>query len=110
MPIYGYQCDDCGPFSEFCKMADFDKPAPCPACGELAPREASAAYLGRMQPNNRKAHALNEKNSSEPRFVGAQEQLKEKGGSCGHNHGHGHGHTHTHTHAAPAHRPWMVGH
>lgn len=38
MPNYDYECENCGPFMENRPMAEFDRPQPCPDCGEPAPR------------------------------------------------------------------------
>src|SRR5262249_10089248 len=38
MPTYDYDCGRCGPFSESHPMAEFDRPQPCPGCGDSAPR------------------------------------------------------------------------
>ncbi len=47
MPIYEYVCGDCGPFTGMAPMAAFAAPQPCPACGELAPRNlVTAPALG----------------------------------------------------------------
>lgn len=105
MPIYGYSCDSCGPFEDFCSMADFDKPMACPSCGDPAPRQAAAAQLNLMSGSNRKAHYLNEKNSSEPRVARAKHRHQH---GCDHGHSHSHSH-HNHNHASSD-RPWMVGH
>lgn len=109
MPLYGYQCTKCGPFEDFCSVANFAKPMACPSCGAAAPRQVAAAQLNLMSGNNRKAHSLNEKNSSEPRIARAKSANHDHGHGHGHGHHHGHNHSHTHQHAS-ADRPWMVGH
>jgi putative FmdB family regulatory protein len=38
MPNYEYECETCGPFMENRPMAEFDRPQPCPDCGDMAPR------------------------------------------------------------------------
>ncbi|MGE0223919.1 MAG: FmdB family zinc ribbon protein [Acetobacteraceae bacterium] len=38
MPNYNYECETCGPFAQSRPMAEFDKPQPCPDCGEMAAR------------------------------------------------------------------------
>ncbi|MDO9404198.1 MAG: zinc ribbon domain-containing protein [Polaromonas sp.] len=38
MPTYAYTCAACGPFTAVRKMADFDQPAPCPACAAASAR------------------------------------------------------------------------
>jgi putative FmdB family regulatory protein len=108
MPNYAYLCEACGSFEEFCQMADFEKPAPCPTCRRPAPRMVAAAQLSLMTGDNRTAHKLNEKNASEPRIGRVQQK----------SHYHEHSHKHAHGLTKPGHgqhshvsdRPWMVGH
>lgn len=111
MPIYGYDCDSCGPFTEMQPMSRASEPMPCPDCGEASPRSISAPFIANMDPNNRIAHQRNEKSAHEPR-------VSTSPGGHSHSHSHGHGHSHgarrntglgeglrnTHT------RPWSIGH
>ncbi len=46
MPTYDYECEDCGPFTEVRPMAEYDRPQPCPDCGQEAPRLLTAPSLG----------------------------------------------------------------
>jgi putative FmdB family regulatory protein len=46
MPTYDYECEDCGPFTEVRPMAEYDRPQPCPDCGQTAPRLLTAPSLG----------------------------------------------------------------
>ena len=46
MPNYGYECENCGPFSESHPMAQFALPQPCPDCGEMAPRMLTLPAIG----------------------------------------------------------------
>ena len=48
MPTYDYECENCGPFSESHPMAEFDRPQPCPDCGEKAPRLLTVPAIGGM--------------------------------------------------------------
>jgi putative FmdB family regulatory protein len=45
MPTYDYECEDCGPFTEVRPMAEYDRPQPCPDCGQKAPRLLTAPSL-----------------------------------------------------------------
>ncbi|WP_027800769.1 FmdB family zinc ribbon protein [Paraburkholderia dilworthii] len=38
MPVYDYQCADCGGFETVRRIAERDEPAPCPQCGNTAAR------------------------------------------------------------------------
>ena len=46
MPNYEYECENCGPFTENRPMAEFDRPQPCPDCGDPAPRLLTCPALG----------------------------------------------------------------
>lgn len=68
MPYYDYLCDDCGPFTEFATMADFDKPCACPTCAAQAKRVLlRAPLLANMDGTRRTAFATNERASHEPK-------------------------------------------
>jgi putative FmdB family regulatory protein len=38
MPVYDYECADCGAFETTRRIAERDDPATCPNCGAHAPR------------------------------------------------------------------------
>ena len=38
MPVYDYECADCGAFEAVRRIAERDAPAACPQCGEIAGR------------------------------------------------------------------------
>lgn len=68
MPIYDYDCRDCGPFSAFRPMAEYDRPAVCDACGGQAPRAIlTAPALAMMEGSVRRGLAVNERSRNEPR-------------------------------------------
>lgn len=46
MPTYDYECETCGPFSESHPMAEFEKPQPCPDCGDPAQRLLTLPAIG----------------------------------------------------------------
>lgn len=47
MPIYEYDCERCGRFTALRKLAQYEQPAPCPACGAEVPRALThPAWLG----------------------------------------------------------------
>ena len=96
MPIYGYDCEACGPFTEMQAMSRSSEPLPCPDCGASARRTVSAPFIANMDPNNRVAHQRNEKSADEPRVA--------SGKPPGHRHDHPHHHGHKHA------RPWSLGH
>jgi putative FmdB family regulatory protein len=119
MPLYTYECAKHGEFSEWASLDAFDKACPCPACGKLATRTVSAAYLG-MDSNLRKGLQSSEKSAHEPRVV-----RRRRGDSMGghdahrdlaqvrvHRHGHSHGgHSHEGRQTTVrSNHPWLVRH
>lgn len=48
MPVYDYECADCGTFEANRRIAERDEPAACPRCGETSARVTiGAPSLGR---------------------------------------------------------------
>jgi putative FmdB family regulatory protein len=45
MPLYDYQCRDCGDFRAFRPMRDSQLAHPCPECATPCERSLSAPYL-----------------------------------------------------------------
>ena len=68
MPIYEYECADCGGFTASRPLAQYREPQPCPDCGASAPRAllTAPAFAG-MPSVTRQAHAINERSAHEPR-------------------------------------------
>lgn len=46
MPTYDYECETCGPFSESYPMSQYDRPQPCPDCGDLSQRLLTVPAIG----------------------------------------------------------------
>jgi putative FmdB family regulatory protein len=68
MPVYDYQCADCGVFTAFRPMSAFRDPCPCPDCGRQAERVfLTMPAVAGMDPAKRTAFATNERASHEPR-------------------------------------------
>lgn len=105
MPLYEFQCDNCGPFTELRRLSECDMPAECPVCGSSSSRIISVPRLAIMEKNNRTAWERNEKSAHEPRRVNAADRHHHHDGG----HKHEHHHHHTHKHGAGG-RPWMIGH
>lgn len=82
MPLYDFECRDCGDFSEFRTIADRDELMTCPVCGRPAARIVTAPNLALMTPLNRMAAVRNERSRHEPR-VGMKTSCC-SGGSCSH--------------------------
>lgn len=67
MPLYDYECGQCGPFTELRPMAECEAPSACPGCGAPAPRAwLTAPRLG-GDPALIAAHAANERSAHAPR-------------------------------------------
>jgi putative FmdB family regulatory protein len=68
MPVYDYECGECGVFTAFRPMSKCRDPLACPDCGQEARRAIlTAPSLANMSAELRKAHATNEKAAHEPR-------------------------------------------
>ncbi len=93
MPLYDYECEGCGPFTELRSMSRSSDPMPCPNCEKAARRTLTAPFIADMDPKNRIAHQRNEKSAHEPKVVSGKPPAG--GNSRGHQH---------------ARRPWAIGH
>jgi putative FmdB family regulatory protein len=111
MPFYDYGCGTCGPFREWRSMSEWRADVPCATCGAPAPRLAAAPMLTVLSPNNRIAHARNERSAHEPRVV-RREDLPQ--GHLHHDHRRGVSplvkQQFGDVRRSPPDRPWMVGH
>ncbi|MDF2366837.1 zinc ribbon domain-containing protein [Sneathiella sp.] len=67
MPLYQYCCDDCGPFDDMARVAEYADPKNCPACGIASPRMIAAPRLAILDSSTRHAHQTNEKSAHEPK-------------------------------------------
>jgi putative FmdB family regulatory protein len=113
MPLYDYECENCGPFREWRRMSEWQADMACPSCSIPAPRLAAAPMLRVLSPNNRVAHERNERSAHEPKVV-RREDLPPS-----HSHTRGHHHHDVsplikqqfgNVHRSPPDRPLMVGH
>lgn len=109
MPYYDYSCDECGPFTGFAAMADYDKPGACPCCGAEARRALfTAPKLAIVGSATRHAHETNEKARHEPKRSGhgpgcscCSGGSKTKSGTL---------HRPDGSKSFPGKRPWMISH
>jgi len=115
MPLYDFECQECGPFVAFSSIDERSRPSFCPDCGRTSRRVISAPNLCLMAAGTRKAHTVNERSQHAPR-VSRGHQCS---ASCGC--GSGTGGTKVATTTVPklgqfqksskkAPRPWMLGH
>jgi len=113
MPVYDYQCEECGPFTDLRPMMECDAPMQCPTCGGLAPRAfLTAPHFALMPAERRLAHATNERSAHAPQHLA---DVKARHGSgcacCG-------GRLSTRAvkqgkngaKSFPSSRPWMISH
>lgn len=114
MPVYDYQCSDCGIFSELRPMALSKAPCDCPDCGQSAPRVfVTAPNYALMDSSIRTAHSTNERSKDSPKST-----------KSGHAHGPGCSCCSTSSKSLPSRtlrrpdgskafpsaRPWMISH
>ena len=109
MPTYEYHCPECGPFSAFRPMAEYQSPQPCESCGVPAPRAAlSVPFFAGMDAGRRTAMATNERSANAP--------TRSKGrhpaacGCCKPAAGRRVAESVSGAKAFPAARPWMLSH
>ncbi len=118
MPVYDYECQDCGPFAAMRPMAEYELPMDCPVCGTSAPRAfLTAPRLAVLSSEQRTAHATNERSAHEPLTSG---QLADNGkhvcgAGCSHDHGKKTKKSRTvkgadGSKSFPSARPWMISH
>lgn len=71
MPLYEYDCTDCGPFTEMRPMAESGLPCPCPDCGDPSPRAYfTAPMMACVGTDARFAMETNETAQNKPMSVG----------------------------------------
>jgi putative FmdB family regulatory protein len=109
MPVYDYDCHECGVFTALRPIAQCKSAMECPNCGQDARRAfISAPALASMSSERRKAHAINEKSSHEPR---ASRAGSPHGGRCSCCQPSGSKDaTSNATKSFPKSRPWMISH
>lgn len=71
MPLYEYECLDCGPFTEIRPMAESAQPCACPDCGADAPRAyLTPPMMACVGTDTRIAMDTNERAKNAPMSVG----------------------------------------
>lgn len=68
MPIYDYQCLQCGAFTALRKMSESDLAVACPSCGDASERMITAPQLAILGKAQRSAYERNEKSAHEPKI------------------------------------------
>ena len=83
MPLYNFECAECGPFLSFLTMGDRNRRVTCVTCNRKAERVITAPSLGLMPSSRRKAHAINERSRHEPRVSRGRGHVCKSGCACG---------------------------
>lgn len=116
MPIYEYQCQDCGnEFTTLRPMRESHAMSDCPHCGEPSPRVLiTAPALSTLPAATRRAHEVNERSAHAPRSSRSGAEGRSHPAGCGCCTG-SVGRTKTVTSADgkkafPSKRPWMISH
>ncbi|MEK1908414.1 MAG: zinc ribbon domain-containing protein [Pseudomonas sp.] len=115
MPIYEYDCADCGDFTRLRPMAERDQPCDCPSCGMQSGRVIlSAPGLATMPGSQRRAIAANERSANAPQTLDEYKQTRKHPKGCGCcTPNKPLAPTKANPHAMkgkPAGRPWMISH
>jgi len=71
MPVYEYNCEECGPFTKLRGLDQSSHPANCPECGASSPNIFSVIHLRAMRPENRIAWERNERSAHAPHVCGS---------------------------------------
>jgi putative FmdB family regulatory protein len=113
MPVYDYECEDCGPFTVMRPMSECDAPHDCPDCGAAAARAwLTAPNFSTMSAERRVAHATNERSSHAPTTSADYKAKHGSGCSCcsGKKTSRFVNRSKTGSKSFPSSRPWMISH
>ena len=111
MPAYDYDCCQCGSFTVFRPMAEYQLPHPCPGCGAAADRVLlSAPAFANMNGGRRQAIATNERSANEPRQSRNSSRHAPGCGCCTSATSRRTFTAKDGTKSFPAARPWMISH
>ena len=84
MPIYEYDCPNCGDFTALRPMAESALPCDCPECGAAGMRVIlSAPALATMAGNTRRGIAINERSAHAPKTVDEYKDSRRHPSGCG---------------------------
>lgn len=73
MPLYAYDCGDCGPFDLHRPLGEGGETGRCPACGAEGRRVFSPPALARLARPLRRALDSEERSAHEPAVVTAKQ-------------------------------------
>ena len=69
MPLYEYECPDCGVYEQLRPISQSSQDGECPYCGLSAKRILSAPRLSILPAHTRQAHETNERSRHEPKVT-----------------------------------------
>ncbi len=69
MPIYKYQCGECGDFEVLRDLSERNDPCYCPMCGSESEMQIGAPYLAILSEEDRKKWEINERSKHSPQAV-----------------------------------------
>ena len=70
MPLYEYQCAECGPFAQLFSIRETSTTAECPLCRRESKKLFPVVNLREMRPENRLAWERNERSAHAPKACG----------------------------------------
>ena len=82
MPVYDFDCPDCGAFEALLPSAERNLPRHCPVCDHPMQRLVCAPRLQVMSSQQRNAHETNERSAHAPRVNHGHSCCSS--GSCSH--------------------------
>ncbi|MGN8199099.1 FmdB family zinc ribbon protein [Salinisphaera sp. RV14] len=110
MPIYEFDCPDCGGFSAMRPMAESQAPGDCPHCGSASRRVIlSAPAVSRVSKATRVAHETNARSAHSPHTSATYGGGHPAGCGCCSPAPRPAGSTPP-TRTRTGHRPWMISH
>src|SRR5688572_27693861 len=71
MPVYDYECRDCGPFSQLRSIHESSATTKCPDCGLPSSKVFPVVHLRAMSVQNRLAWQRNERSAHAPHVCSA---------------------------------------
>ena len=71
MPLYEYQCAECGPFAQLFSIRETSTTAECPLCLRESKKLFPVVNLREMRPENRLAWERNERSAHAPKVCGS---------------------------------------
>ncbi|WP_415058596.1 FmdB family zinc ribbon protein [Halopseudomonas sp.] len=107
MPLYDFDCYECGVFEALIPSVERNLPRNCPACGQTMQRLISAPRLQVISKQQRTAHETNERSAHEPKVSHGHNCCSS--GSCTHK-PRAEGQPPPLKQQSGPRRPWMISH